>query len=448
MQLSVHILINISVLLILLGCETPKLETLAPPVSIVPPLQIPEDLDAPLRQLIERHQLQALPKPAPPMANITTAQAQLGMQLFFSHALGKQPATHCATCHHPTTGGSDHLALSMGVDAASTEALLSPHSLNVFTHAIPRNAPTTFNSSVWQHYLLHSGYIENGCQPQKHTSCEPLLNAAIEPHQLDLRILNKAEQQYWRKLYAKAFNLPINTKQKLITKQHTAQALTAYMQAQTFLNNPWFQYLKGDKQAISETAKRGALLFYRSRGEGGFDCVQCHTGNSFTNEQFYNLLMPILYPQPNPDAEPVIDYGRWLVTQKTLDKFRFRTPSLLNVAETGPWGHNGAYSSLSGVVRHMLDPYQSLLNYDSSQIRQPHVLALPLKQTIHEMLSMSNSDLVKQTYTDTQVQELVAFLNTLTDPCIKQASCMKAWIPAKHLSQADNLPLLFWAFWH
>jgi cytochrome c peroxidase len=118
------------------------------------------------------------------------------------------------------------------------------------------------------------------------------------------------------------------------------------------------------------------------------------------------------------------------------------------VAETAPWGHNGAYSSLSGIIKHMLDPYQSLLNYDSSQIRQPHVLALPLKQTIQEMLSMSNGDLVKQTYTEAQIQELVAFLNTLTDPCIKQASCMKAWLPAKPLNQANNLPLLFWAFWH
>jgi cytochrome c peroxidase len=65
------------------------------------------------------------------------------------------------------------------------------------------------------------------------------------------------------------------------------------------------------------------------------------------------------------------------------------------------------------------------------------------------MLSMSNTDLLKQAYTEAQVQDLLAFLNTLTDPCIKQASCMQAWLPTKPLSQADNesLPLLFWAFW-
>ena len=313
---------------------------------------------------------------------------------------------------------------------------------------MPRNAPTTFNSHLWQTHLLQSGYIEHNCFNKAHT-CEPLLDAVVELSSLELKITNKLDQQFWRKLYAKAFNLPVNTKQKLITKQHTAQALTAYLQSQTFVNNAWFAYLQGNKQAINESAKRGALLFYRSRLEGGFDCVQCHSGSRFTDEQFHNLLMPILYPQPKPDAEPVIDYGRWFVTQKTLDKFRFRTPSLLNVAETAPWGHNGAYSSLSGIVRHMLDPYQSLLNYDSSQIRQPHVVALPLKPTIQEMLSMSNTDLLKQPYTEAQVQDLLAFLNTLTDPCIKQASCMKAWLPAKPFSQADteNLPLLFWAFW-
>jgi cytochrome c peroxidase len=444
MQSPVHILIKISFLLILLGCETPNLETLAPTVNSVPPTPIAEDLDTPLRQLIDRYQLQVLPSP---MSNITTAKAQLGMQLFFSNALGAKQSTNCATCHHPLSAGSDELALSMGVDAANSQALLAPHTLNLFTAIVPRNAPTTFNSSLWQSYLLHSGYIEPNCL-SKETTCEPLLNAVVELSHLELRIPNKVEQLYWRKLYAKAFNLPLNTKQKLITKQHTAQALTAYLQAQTFLNNPWFAYIQGDQQALNDQAKRGALLFYRTRPEGGFDCVQCHSGTNFTDEQFHNLLMPILYPQPKADAEPIIDYGRWFITQKTLDKFRFRTPSLLNVAETAPWGHNGAYSSLSGIIKHMLDPYQSLLNYDSSQIRQPHVLALPLKQTIQEMLSMSNGDLVKQTYTEAQIQELVAFLNTLTDPCIKQASCMKAWLPAKPLNQANNLPLLFWAFWH
>ena len=445
MQSPVHILINISLLLILLGCESPNLATLAPPVSIAAPPPVVEDFDTPLQQLIERHQLQALPTSAP---NITTARAQLGMQLFFSKALGTQTNASCATCHHPLSAGSDDLSLSMAVDAATPQTLLSPHFLTFFTTVVPRNAPTTFNSHLWQTHLLQSGYIEHNCFNKAHT-CEPLLDAVVELSSLELKITNKLDQQFWRKLYAKAFNLQVNTKQKLITKQHTAQALTAYLQSQTFVNNAWFAYLQGNKQAINEPAKRGALLFYRSRLEGGFDCVQCHSGARFPDEQFHNLLMPILYPQPKPDAEPVIDYGRWFVTQKTLDKFRFRTPSLLNVAETAPWGHNGAYSSLSGIVRHMLDPYQSLLNYDSSQIRQPHVVALPLKPTIQEMLSMSNTDLLKQPYTEAQVQDLLAFLNTLTDPCIKQASCMKAWLPAKPFSQADteNLPLLFWAFW-
>ena len=158
MQSPVHILINISLLLILLGCESPNLATLAPPVSIAAPPPVVEDFDTPLQQLIERHQLQALPTSAP---NITTARAQLGMQLFFSKALGTQTNASCATCHHPLSAGSDDLSLSMGVDAANPQTLLSPHFLTFFTTVVPRNAPTTFNSHLWQTHLLQSGYIEH-----------------------------------------------------------------------------------------------------------------------------------------------------------------------------------------------------------------------------------------------------------------------------------------------
>ena len=143
MQSPVHILINISLLLILLGCESPNLATLAPPVSIAAPPPVVEDFDTPLQQLIERHQLQALPTSAP---NITTARAQLGMQLFFSKALGTQANTNCATCHHPLNAGSDDLSLSVGVDATSSQALLSPHFLTLFTSAIPLIVSFTFNS--------------------------------------------------------------------------------------------------------------------------------------------------------------------------------------------------------------------------------------------------------------------------------------------------------------
>lgn len=57
------------------------------------------------------------------------------------------------------------------------------------------------------------------------------------------------------------------------------------------------------------------------------------------------------------------DEGRFRVTFESADMFRFRTPSLRNVALTGPWGHSGAFDTLDGMVRHHLDAVASLDSY-------------------------------------------------------------------------------------
>jgi hypothetical protein len=61
----------------------------------------------------------------------------------------------------------------------------------------------------------------------------------------------------------------------------------------------------------------------------------------------------------------VRDVGRMAESNRLEDAYRFRTPMLRNVALTGPWGHNGAYATLEGIVRHHLDPVASLGSLDA-----------------------------------------------------------------------------------
>ena len=65
------------------------------------------------------------------------------------------------------------------------------------------------------------------------------------------------------------------------------------------------------------------------------------------------------------------DYGLNRVTQSRYDRYKFRTPSLRNVALTAPYGHTGAYSTLRAVVEHHINPANALFNYDQSQVRLP-----------------------------------------------------------------------------
>lgn len=65
------------------------------------------------------------------------------------------------------------------------------------------------------------------------------------------------------------------------------------------------------------------------------------------------------------------DFGRERVTGNIDDRYKFRTPSLRQVAQTGPWGHDGAFDTLEGMVRHHLEAFNSLNEYNTGQAVLP-----------------------------------------------------------------------------
>lgn len=427
-----------------------------------------------LRKLIQQHGLTGDAQQGKRLPTIESPLAQLGMQLFFSKALSGNGDVACASCHHPLLGGGDNLSLSIGVGAADPNVLGHKRLLqDKHNLSVPRNAPTTFNSGLWSQFMFHDGRVaqlEEGIttpdvvygQPDRlagdnlvyaqarfpvtsndemrgetfdvggtRQSCRERLAERLGGYGANTESsLPAAETAYWLAAFRQAYQQPQADASALITEQTIAAALAEYERSQVFINTPWKQYVQGDSAAISESAKRGALLFFRERDADGYACASCHRGDFFTDEQFHHVLMPPIGPgKDNEKGTVQRDYGRWLVTQRPDDKFRFRTPSLLNVAVTGPWGHNGAYTSLEAVVRHMLNPFQAALNYDSGQLTQPNIPTTQLAVNLREMLG-SNTDLAGQTYQEEDVQHLVAFLHTLTDPCVTRPDCLQPWIPS------------------
>ncbi|MCP5115574.1 MAG: cytochrome-c peroxidase, partial [bacterium] len=116
------------------------------------------------------------------------------------------------------------------------------------------------------------------------------------------------------------------------------------------------------------------------------------------------------------------DFGREGVTGLEEDRYKFRTPSLRNVALTGPWGHGGAYDSLEAVVRHMLDPVAGLNSYDRTQAvlpSRPDLDAVDFT-VMDDPELVSNiaaaSEPVPVALSDDELDSLLAFLHALTDP--------------------------------
>jgi cytochrome c peroxidase len=170
---------------------------------------------------------------------------------------------------------------------------------------------------------------------------------------------------------------------------------------------------------MSESAIRGADLFYGSAG-----CSACHSGVFQTDHDFHAIGMPQIGPGFGDGPSSHEDFGREGFTEDPADRYRFRTPSLRNVALTGPWGHNGAFNSLRAVVEHHLEPEQSLANYDPSQIvmpPRPDLDALDLVAFNDPAVTAAIADAIEieapeEELSEGDINDLIDFLNALTDP--------------------------------
>jgi cytochrome c peroxidase len=195
------------------------------------------------------------------------------------------------------------------------------------------------------------------------------------------------------------------------TFTHVANALAAFQTAAfSYTDTPWDRYLAGDEAALAPEAKQGALLFYGKAG-----CATCHAGDLFSDQQFHNIGAPQFGPGTSPIAP--LDEGRYAITQDPADRFAFRTPSLRNVAHTGPYLHNGAYASLEEVVRHHLEPERYLAGYNGRSLPPELRPTLQNEAVTQQQILTTLSPLLAQAepLSNQEIRQLVAFLRSLTD---------------------------------
>lgn len=448
-----------------------SLSTLLVSLFLLPALATANNssIDNDIRLLINAHKLSGNAAKGVRVPSIHSAKSQLGMKLFFSRTLGGDGSTACVSCHHPVLGGGDGLSLPIGVGSANPK-IIGPHRRmkNNAKVTVPRNAPTIFNVALWKQHMFHDGRVkqlddysimtpdvaldtadslsgDNLVQAQARfpiTSMEEMRGDFLsnEMNQTLRRSISDRLKKNWEKLFRVAFDDFDSAVDVLITEQNMSEAIADYERSQLFINNPWKSYVEGNIQAISDQAKRGAKLFFRSQQNGGAGCVSCHSGDFFTNEQFYNAAIPPIGEGKHKHLgdTDMDDQGCYLVTKKPDDKYRFRTPSLLNVEMTGPWGHNGAYTSLEAVTHHMLNPKQAAKGYQHNQVTQPGISFSKTPANIKTLLNSKIDVTPMPGANEKHVQDLVAFMKTLTDPCVKSRECLSPWIPSAESNDPDG----------
>jgi cytochrome c peroxidase len=130
--------------------------------------------------------------------------------------------------------------------------------------------------------------------------------------------------------YAAAFREALGTE---VNSQGIARALAAYQRTLVSRNSPLDRFLAGDAKALSAEAQRGLELF---RGDAG--CIRCHHGPHLSDGKFHRIGVSFK------------DQGRAAVTGLRDDRYRFRTPTLRDVARTAPYMHDGSLKTLFDVV--------------------------------------------------------------------------------------------------
>lgn len=117
----------------------------------------------------------------------------------------------------------------------------------------------------------------------------------------------------------------------------------------------WNQYLSGKLDSISDKAKEGAVLFY-----GSARCGNCHSGNLLSDFQYHSIAAPQGYFGTSPLGQ---DLGRAEVTHNVGDRYKFRTPPLVGVSNTAPYGHSGQFEDLESIILHHINPMLFMTNY-------------------------------------------------------------------------------------
>jgi len=389
---------------------------------------------------------------------------ELGRLLFFDEVLSGNRNISCATCHHPDNATGDALSLALGEGGVGLGvARTTGTGRSRVRQRVPRNSPALFNLGARQsRSLFHDGRvaIDAGAAAgfatpagdDLPTGLDNVLAAqALFPITSGVEMAGRrgtneigravargqiaGDQGAWDLLAQRLRDIPEYVRlfrnafddvdgAADLTITHAANAIAEFeMAAFRSDNSPFDRVLRGDPNAISQQQRRGMNLFYGRAG-----CARCHSGAFQTDRRFHSIAMPQVGPGTGDGVGGREDFGRERVTGNRADRYEFRTPSLRNVELTSPYGHSGAYASLEAMVEHYRNPPQEIRDYDPSQLILPSRRNLDrfdllVMEDPARVAAIAASNNARPTRLNNQdINDLVAFLRTLTDPAARDLS--------------------------
>ena len=313
--------------------------------------------------------------PVPANNPLTKEKISLGRKLFYDRRLSLNNTFSCAMCHVPEQGfTSNEMATAVGIEGRTVRRN-SPTLYNIaYARSLFHDSrETTLEQQIWAPLLAHN------------EMANPSIGYVIE------KINNSAD---YNGLFKEAFG-------KEPSMETVGMAIASYERTLNSANSAFDRWYYGkDKQALDAKAQRGFQLF-----NGKANCSSCHsiTRNHalFTDNNNHNTgigyaeamgktdktqrvqVAPGVYVEVAATVITAVaetkpnDLGRYEVTQKPEDRWKYKTPSLRNVSLTAPYMHNGTFATLQqvvefynrgGIANENLDPFIKPLNLTALEI--------------------------------------------------------------------------------
>jgi cytochrome c peroxidase len=323
------------------GCKArPSATPVGPAITIAAPLGLPQ---VPI-----------------PLGNQPTAgEIALGRRLFYDPSLSKDNSLSCASCHNPEFRFSDLRARSIGVGGK----------LGL------RHAPTLVNAA-YSPLLFWDGRAAN-----LETQLLSPMSDPLEMNQTHDASIAKLEQNpAYRPMFRAAFG------SEDITLPRVQNAIASFERTILCGNSPFDRYeYAGDRGALTPEQIRGLGVFTDPRRG---NCASCHTigprSALFTDNKFHDTGEGV------GDNDEFDDPGRFDVTHADDDKGRFKTPTLRDVAVSGPYMHDGKLKTLRAVVDFYAGQGNSNANLDK-EMKSIHLTGPERDDLVEFMKSLTSA---------------------------------------------------------
>ena len=267
---------------------------------------------------------------------LTRAKIELGRQLYFDTRLSADSTISCASCHDPSMGYSANTQTGVGIRDQKGG----------------RNSPVSFNR-----ILSGPQFWDGRADSLEAQAVGPIANPLEMGFTHEGVVQRLGEIPVYKQQFETVFGE--------LSIDRVGQAIAAFERALVTEPAPFDYYeqllpfTKMDEEDIaddeelaakyaaakagveahpmSDSAKRGRDLFF-----GKANCTACHVGANLADEKYHNLGVGMDKDEP--------DLGRFVVTKDEKDKGAFKTPTIRNVAHSGPYMHDGSQATLEEVV--------------------------------------------------------------------------------------------------